>query len=128
MTAPHPLDSAVAAEYLVELRSGITVAEAEAVLEAPASADLTLAQEQFLLSAVIAEMADPGHPPQAERAAGRLRGTAGATDLYPAARDCVNRLLNDPWAEVWKGHPDGAISVKRQARALRARLHRACSD
>lgn len=129
MTLAGPFDNATGIHYLGELALGVAVPELEAVLDADSSFDLELAQEQYALSTVIAEMADPGHtPPAAADVAQIIFQDESAGILYPAAHDCMNRLLTNPFAALWKDHADGAIAIKRQARALRTRLHRACRD
>jgi len=120
-----PLTTETGAAFLVELVVGLPKSDLEGILDAHAGSDADFAIEQYVLAAVVAEAVDPGAEPRAASAAGALRDPE---ELTPLAKACVNRLLNDPYCPLWAGHGDGGITARRQARALRARLHRACTS
>lgn len=121
-------DTPAGAAFLDELRNATPVPELEAILEVDDTHDLDLTQEQVALAGVVAEMVDARtHHQQAVSIARRLRAEPGTDILVAPAHACVNRLLMNPFAPLWRGHSDGGVSLKREVRAIRARLHRACS-
>lgn len=130
MTGPGPFDSATAQSYVRELlESDATVSELASVLEADAAFDLELAQEQYALAAIVAEMFERRTSATvAGEVAAALRTLQTNADLAFVAHACMNRLLGNPFHPLWRDHADGGIAIKREARALRARLHRACSE
>lgn len=121
--ATGPFDSRAGSEFLSELSRDFSVGELEAMLQVGAGQDLELGQEQYALAAVLV-----GAPTSLVAVVDALRSQDVDRQLLPAARDSMNRLLNDPYALLWQGHQDGGIAIKREVRALRARLHRACSQ
>ena len=120
-------DTRAGAAFLQELESRLPVSELDSILAVDDTHDLDLTQEQLALTGVVAEMVDPRtFHQQAAAVARMLRDEPGAEELVASAHACVNRLLANPFALLWRGHADGGIGIKREARALRARLHRAC--
>lgn len=130
MTGPGPFDNMSGVNFLVELSQGFAVSELELVLDAEAGKDLELSQEQYALATVVAEMVSlPSNSFPAVHDVSRLLyadDTAGA--LYVPAKNSINRLLNNPFALIFKDQRDGGVAMKREMRALRARLHRACRE
>lgn len=122
-------DTPVGAAFLNELEASTSVAELEAILEVDDTHDVDLTREQLALAGIVAEVADPRtFHQQAAAVAQQLRLAPAADTLIAPAHACVNRLLANPFAPVWRGHTDGGIAIKREARVLRARLHRACNE
>lgn len=122
-------DTMAGAAFLDELESSPSLSELEAILEVTDMSSVDFTQEQLALIGVVAEMAAPRtFHQQARSVAQRMRLQPGADTLYAPAHTCVDRLLANPFAPLWRGHADGGIAIKREARALRARLHRACSE
>lgn len=128
MTGPRPADNDTAQDYIRELlHSDPTISELASVLAANDGFDLELAQEQYALAAIVAEMVERKAEKSASgQIAAGLRGQENHADLVIAAYDCMNRVLANPFHPLWSDHPDGGIAIKREARVLRARLHRAC--
>ena len=115
---PGPYDNPAARDFLDEVQTdSFTTAEAKLMLTVDAFNDLELAQEQYALAALIADSRTRG----GTTAAGKLTDP----ELPAAARDSMNRLIANPYATIWQGHADGGITIRRKARAVRARLHRA---
>jgi len=130
VTGPGPFDNDTAQDYVRELLHGdATISELASVLSVSDGFDLELAQEQYALSAIIAEMVErKAEKSAAGEVASSLRAQQTHADLVLVAHACMNRLLVNPFHPLWRGHSDGGIAIKRAARVLRARLHRACSE
>ena len=129
MTGPGPFDNDTATSFLRELQdNSASPSELLAVLAADSSFDLELSQEQYALAAIVVAMVErTGLGSVVTGVAAGLREEDDTSDLVPAAHDCLNRMLANPFAGIWRTQSDGGIAIKREARALRARLHRACS-
>jgi len=126
VTGPGPFDNPVGLNYLGEISAfGPSESEALALLDANEPNDLELSQEQYVLATVISELAFPHNAPPAATAVARYLAGADVPSLQRAAWACMDRLVKNPFAALWRGHHDGGVQIRRQARALRGRLHRA---
>jgi hypothetical protein len=128
---PGPFDNDTAQQYISDLFEGREdLDDLGSLLEGDARGDIEFAQEQYAAAALVAEAAAPDNrlPSVAVTLAGNIRVTGDHIALAPVAKSMLNRMLNDPYAPLWQGHEDGGIGIRRQARVLRARLHRACSS
>lgn len=128
-----PFDNDTALAYVLELAEApgsYDPVEHRTMFTATDFDDLEFCQELYALIAVVAEAFDPRTPTRVpDSAAGVTRAIRRAGDIAVAqdAVACMNRMLNAPHAALWQHFDDGGLRVRRHARVLRARLHRACN-